>query len=141
MLDTSALTDIFREYPYIAAAYLFGSHAKGTAGPMSDVDIALLLNDDAPRGIELIHEEGRIADRIQRILGLKAEVDVIALNGKNLVFQHNVLRTGKLIYESDKDIRVRFTARVISEFCDFEPRLRYMEKFQFAGWRRRLAKI
>ncbi|MBI5191593.1 MAG: nucleotidyltransferase domain-containing protein [Nitrospirae bacterium] len=141
MLDTSVLADIFREYPYIAAAYLFGSHAKGTAGPMSDVDIALLLNDGAPSGIDLIHEEDYLSYRIQKALGVSAEVDVIDLNGKKLVFQHNVLRTGRLIYEVDRDTRVRFTARTISEFCDFEPRLRMMQKYYLSGLKKRLAKI
>ena len=128
--DIGKLKDVFAEYPYIAAAWLFGSQAKGKAGPMSDIDIALLLKDDAPKGLELIHEEDYLAYRIQKALGVKADVDLADLNNKKLVFQHNVLRTGKLVYEGDKDVRVRFATRVISEFCDFEPRLRFMQKIQ-----------
>jgi predicted nucleotidyltransferase len=130
MFDFEKLKEIFKDYPYIAAAYLFGSYAKGKAGPMSDVDIALLLKDDSPKGLELMHEEDFMAYRIQKALGVKAEVDLIDLNSKKLVFRHNVLRTGKLIYEADKAARVRFATNVVSDFCDFEPRLRYMQKIQ-----------
>lgn len=38
------LKTIFIDYPYIAAAYLFGSQIKG---------IAILIKEDAPKGREL----------------------------------------------------------------------------------------
>ncbi|RLC56366.1 MAG: hypothetical protein DRI80_16390, partial [Chloroflexota bacterium] len=33
----------------VVLAYLFGSQAEGTAGPLSDVDIAVLLGPEVPR--------------------------------------------------------------------------------------------
>ena len=102
MIGGETLKGVFNDYPYIAAAWLFGSHAKGKAGPMSDIDIALLLKDDAPKGLELMHEEDYLAYRIQKALGVKADVDLIDLNNKKPVFQQNVLSTGKLIYEADR---------------------------------------
>ncbi len=45
MIDTKKLKNIFKDYPYIVSVYLFGSHAFGKIGPMSDVDIAILLKD------------------------------------------------------------------------------------------------
>ena len=45
--DTAAferrLRPIFRRYPAIAAVYLFGSVARGTAREGSDLDLGLLL--------------------------------------------------------------------------------------------------
>ena len=32
---------------------LFGSHARGEAGPDSDIDLVVVLDDDAPRGTRL----------------------------------------------------------------------------------------
>ena len=40
MFDLKKPGDTFKEYPYIASAYLFGSHALNRDCPLSDVDIA-----------------------------------------------------------------------------------------------------
>lgn len=137
-LNINKLIDIFKEYPYIASAYLFGSAAKGKAGPMSDVDIALLYKENAPEGRELIHAEDYLSYRIAKTLGVK-EVDLVNLREQGLVFQHNVIRSGKLIYDADPSFRIRFLTRLISNFCDFEPTLRFMNNYYFEGYKRRLA--
>jgi predicted nucleotidyltransferase len=140
MLNAKKLKDIFKDYPYIASAYLFGSQALGKIGPMSDVDIAILLKEDAPKGRELIHEEDYLAYKIAKALGVK-EVDLVDLNSQGLIFKHNVLRTGKLIYDADPRLRVSFEMRVITEFCDFEPTLRFIEKYHLKGRLRRCASL
>lgn len=131
---------ILKDYPYIASAYLFGSTASGKAGPMSDVDIAILLKEDAPKGRELLHELDYLSFRIAEALQVK-EVDVIELNGKGLIFVHNVLKTGRLIYDADPPFRVKFVAKIISDYCDFEPTLRFMNNYYFQGYKRRLAAL
>ncbi len=131
---------MFEGYPYIAAAYLFGSSVHGRRGPMSDVDIAILLRPPHPEGRDLIHEEDYLAYRIGKILGVK-EVDLIDLNSQRLIFQHNVLKGSKLLYDLDPAFRIEFESRVISEYCDFEITLRFMEKFHPQGIKERLAKI
>ncbi|MBI4743859.1 MAG: nucleotidyltransferase domain-containing protein [Actinobacteria bacterium] len=140
MLNLERLGVIFKDYSYIAAAYLFGSYTTGKEGPMSDVDIALLLKEPFLKGRELIHEEDYLAYRIADALQVK-EVDLINLNRQGLIFVHNVLKTGKLIYDTDTDFRVKFVAKVISDYCDFEPTLRFMNKYYFDGYRRRLARL
>jgi predicted nucleotidyltransferase len=126
------LKDIFSDYPYIASAYLFGSHVSGEISPESDVDIAILLKKTAPRGRELIHAEDYLAYKIAKRLEV-IEVDLIDINNKGSLFQHNVLRTGILIYDGDPAFRIKFETRTIIHFCDFEPTLRYIEKLQLQG--------
>lgn len=140
MFEFERLKDIFKDYPYIASAYLFGSQASGKIGPMSDVDIAILLKGNAPTGTKLLHEEDYLAYRIAKALEVR-EVDLIDLNSKGLIFQHNVLRTGKLIYDDDPTFRIKFEMRVISNFCDFEPTLRFIEKFHLQECIRRCARL
>ncbi len=140
MLNMEKLKDIFKDYPYIAFAYLFGSQALGKTGPMSDADIAILLKENAPKGRELIHEEDYLSYRIEDALQVK-EVDLIELNNQGLIFVHNVLRTGKLIYDAGPDFRIRFVAKVISDYCDFEPTIRFMNSYYFEGYKRRLARL
>ncbi|HLC16686.1 MAG TPA: nucleotidyltransferase domain-containing protein [Thermodesulfovibrionia bacterium] len=134
------LKSIFEDYPYIASAWLFGSQAKGKVWQMSDIDIAILVKDEAPAGRELFHEESYLSYRISKELGGK-EVDLVNLKNQGLIFQHNVLRTGRVIYDSDRDYRIRFETRVICNYCDFEPTLRFMEKFYLQGRLRRLARL
>jgi predicted nucleotidyltransferase len=43
----SALKERLEQEPDVVVAYLFGSVARGTAGPLSDVDVAVLLRPDA----------------------------------------------------------------------------------------------
>lgn len=136
--DVKGLKAIFAEYSFIAAVYFFGSAVSGRSGPMSDVDMALLLKSGAPAGKDLIHVEDYLAYRIAKALDVR-EVDVVNLNKQGLVFQHQVLKSGRLIYEADSAFRVAFTARVISNFCDFEPTLRLIEKFRLKGLMRRYA--
>jgi predicted nucleotidyltransferase len=140
MLDLEKLKPIFEDYPYIAAAYLFGSYATGKISPMSDVDIAVLLKEPHPKGRELMHEMNYLSYRIEKALQAE-EVDLIELNNQGLIFQHNILRTGKLIYDADRDFRVKFVAKVISKYCDFEPTLRFMNNYYFEGYKKRLARL
>lgn len=134
------LNPIFRDYEYIAAAYLFGSLAQGKAGVLSDIDIAILLKDNAPSEVKLLDEENFLEYKISSSLGFK-KVDLIILNHQGLIFQHNVLRTGKLIYEKDSEFRKRFEMRVIINFCDFKPTLDFIEKYHIKGRLRRCETI
>jgi len=139
LLNLKELDLMFRGYPYIAAAYLFGSQAAGRTGPMSDVDFAVLLKDPHPEGRHLMHQLDHLAIAIEDLL--KKEVDVIAMNRQGLIFQHNVLRTGRLIYDADPVFRTGYVSRLISSYCDFEPTIRFMDKYYFEGYKKRLEKV
>lgn len=139
MLNIEMLEDIFKDYPYIASAYLFGSHASGKTGPMSDVDIAVLLKEPYPMGKDLIHKMDYLAFKIEMVL--KKDVDIVEMNKQGLIFQYNVLRTGKLIYDADPEFRAIYVSRLISSYCDFKPTISFINRFHFKGIKKRLAKI
>jgi predicted nucleotidyltransferase len=52
------------------AIYLFGSHARGTAGPDSDYDLLLVVDDNADKA----KRKSEIAYRILRPLGQAVDV-------------------------------------------------------------------
>ncbi len=134
----SSVASVLRGYPFVCAAYQFGSTVRGKAGSLSDLDLALLVDDTAPVGPEKARTEGLLAYRIRQALGEGApEVDVLTLNGRSVVFQHEVLRTGRLIYDGDPQARRRFVWQVVQAYLDFEPTLRWMRRFQKEGWLRR----
>jgi predicted nucleotidyltransferase len=51
----SRLYDLARKAP-VDLLYLHGSHAQGTQGPLSDLDLAVLLEPDAARSREAVLE-------------------------------------------------------------------------------------
>jgi hypothetical protein len=100
----------------IAAAYLFGSVARGTAGPESDVDVGVLYSGEPPQGLDRFRLEGEIED----FLGLP--VQVVTLDTAPPDLAHRVL-LGKLLLNRDPSRRVRFEVRTHNEFFDLEPDL------------------
>ena len=56
-----------------------------------------------------------------------------------LIFQHQVLRTGRLLFVRDRQAHARFVARVIIECLDFLPLYRIFEQAQ-KNYLRRLAR-
>lgn len=130
----------FKAYPFIVAAYQFGSTIRGQEGPLSDLDIAILVDEKrAPLEVDLLRIELLLAYELQRQLAV-SEVDLITLNCQRLSLQYAVLRTGKLIYEADPPYRIRFVQKVIQTHLDFQPTLEIMDQFRARGLLRRCGK-
>lgn len=89
---------IFSEYSEVVVVYLFGSFAKGEIKPLSDIDIAYLLD---PQPLEdYLDKDLGLQAAIIRALGTD-EVDCYLLNKAPLPFQYEVIQTGKVIYCRD----------------------------------------
>lgn len=104
----------------IVCAYLFGSTARGTARPDSDVDIAVLLRKTPPATLEGLGVD--LAGELERAVG--KPVDLIVLNRASADLVHRVLRDGILVHESDRRARVEFETRKRAEYFDVLPYLR-----------------
>jgi uncharacterized protein len=73
------LAELFERQPDVVAAYLFGSQARGDAGPLSDVDLAVWLGDDPDPGRRLSLQ---LALSAQAASLLETdEVELVVLNG------------------------------------------------------------
>ena len=86
-------------YPEVQAIYLFGSWGTEHRRPDSDVDLALLLPFDVAEA-----EKGRLAmgpcqSALSEMFG--APVDLINLRLVSVVFQHEIVTSGRRIYEAD----------------------------------------
>lgn len=102
-------------------AYLFGSQARGDAGPLSDVDVAVYVQRAAIErpgfGIE-----AEIGSELQAALG-RSDVDVVLLNRAPPLLYHRVLRDGvRLLSRSEPDTATR-EGQALSRHCDFVPQL------------------
>jgi len=101
----------------VVAVYLFGSVARGQAGPASDVDVAVLLAADPRPDLDglLLGEEAEL----ERTLGVP--VQLVVLNTAPCDLVHRVLRDGVLLLDRDPSARVRFEVRARNEFFDLQP--------------------
>jgi predicted nucleotidyltransferase len=101
-----------REHKEIAAAYLFGSFVKEEA--FSDIDLGILMNIDLERPLEY---ELDLESRLEKVL--KYPVDVRIINGAPLSFCQNVIRHGRVIVDSDPNLRADFEGQILKQYFDF----------------------
>lgn len=104
----------------IAAAWLFGSVARGTARPDSDVDVGVLFREDPPRTLAGYHFD--LEADLQELLGLPVQLVVLNRAPTDLAFF--VLRDGKLLVNQDPLRRVDFEVQTRNEYWDMEPNWR-----------------
>lgn len=116
-----SLRQFFEHYPEaLVCGYLYGSHARGGAGPASDVDLAVLYDVNPPDTLEGLGLD--LAADLERRLG--RVVDLVVLNRAPADLIHRVLRDGVLVCERDRSARIRFEVRARNDYFDVLPYLR-----------------
>jgi uncharacterized protein YutE (UPF0331/DUF86 family)/predicted nucleotidyltransferase len=108
----------------IAAAYLFGSVARGTVRPESDVDVGILYSEEPPRTLDGLGLD--LEGDLEALL--KLPVQAVVLNRASVDLVIRVLRDGKLLVDRDRSKRLRFEVRSRNEFWDLEPYLKMYRK-------------
>ncbi len=115
----SRLAEVLARHP-VTLAYLYGSAATGKMTPLSDVDIALVVDESRVAPADRLHLElavgGQIADRCDI-----READVRVINHAPLMFRGEVVTFGILLYCRNDEARVEFETRTRSEYFDFLP--------------------
>ncbi|MDA3896040.1 MAG: nucleotidyltransferase domain-containing protein [Desulfobacteraceae bacterium] len=112
----------------VAAAYLFGSAAKGELRPDSDIDIAIL---PVPKifltQMDLLKLSSQLEDHCGR------EVDIGILSSKNLIYTKEAILNGKCIYEKD-DIYCRlFVATALGLYAQLKKERKEVEDAYISG--------
>lgn len=127
-VDVKRLARYFAAQPDVVVVYLFGSVAKGTARPQSDVDIAVLFDAhlNAERRFEREMESARdIAHFATR------EMDVRSLHDVSPLFLAEVLRYGQPLYARCERERVEFQVRAMSLYLDTQPLREFFKRHLF----------
>lgn len=107
----------------IKLIYIFGSYATEKNTPTSDLDIAILLNNDYNPMDKLILL-GELTHMFKR-----DDIDLVILNTATSVLSHQIIKYGKLVYMENEETKVNFEVKVLKVYMDMEPFRKTQIKF------------
>jgi predicted nucleotidyltransferase len=109
---TEKLQSLLAKRPEVLFAYLFGSRARGQAGPLSDTDVAVFINPSVdPFNARLV-----LIEELMRLIG-DDRVDVVTLNNASPVLRQAVITDGVVVKE-EKILRTSFEEQATCEYLD-----------------------
>ena len=120
---------VLLEGPPLRLAILFGSHARGTARPDSDLDLAILPVDPALS----LRDENLLVTNLERATG--ASIDLVRLDLAAPALRWRVARDGVVLLSTPPHAAPRFLARAGIEHDE----LRELEVEAMRRYRARLA--
>ncbi len=103
----------------VVLAYLYGSQVTGKAGPLSDVDVAVLF----ARGVEKGERFDRILKLMSDLAGVfkRDDINVLDLDEGAPLLNNNIRLHGRVIYCADERARADFMLRALQQYVDTEP--------------------
>jgi len=107
----------FGDDPNVAAVYLFGSRARGTARASSDVDLGVLYRKEPPP--TLLAQPFGLQVELAAALGIP--VDLVVMNTAPADLVHRVLRDGRILLEKDRSARIAFEVGARNRYFDLLP--------------------
>lgn len=107
----------------IKLLYIFGSYAKGKNTEDSDLDIAVLLDEN----YNPMDKLSLIGDLT--LIFKRNDIDLVILNSASPVLRHQIIKYGKLVYMESEEIKVFFEVKVLKVYMDMEPFRRTQMKY------------
>jgi uncharacterized protein len=129
-----AIASMTNRYPQIAAVWVFGSAVRSALRFDSDIDVAVLF------AIGASDRDTTLADFAARLETHTSPfpVDAVDLGNQGVMFAHEVLRTGRLVHEADRECRIDFEWKTAVRAFDFAPTHALAMRWQEQGLLRRL---
>lgn len=117
--DIRRITDYFKDRDEVSALYIFGSAAGGKETAESDIDIAVLIND-RKKGRKTYESLKKAYYSASPKFSLRP-IDIVVLNTAPPFLKHRIIKTGKVLFDRNRRLRVRFVANAIIEYLDYKP--------------------
>lgn len=117
--DIRRITDYFKDRDEVSALYIFGSAAGGKETAESDIDIAVLIND-RKKGRKTYESLKKAYYSASPKFSLRP-IDITVLNTAPPFLKHRIIKTGKVLFDRNRRLRVRFVANAIIEYLDYKP--------------------
>ncbi|MFN2341139.1 MAG: nucleotidyltransferase domain-containing protein [Halanaerobium sp.] len=107
---------IAKKYNYVQAVYLFGSQARGQEKEDSDIDIAVLLENN------YTEKSGEIKVQLYEELIKKGldKIDLVILNKASALLKYEVVKENYLLYKKEDFDAASYQSLAIRKYLDFE---------------------
>jgi len=93
---------------------IYGSHAKGTEKPESDIDIAVFM------GKGYLDYNGKSLMTLDLMKLLNRDIDIVSFSDVSCVLQMQIIKNGELISCRDRKMFNQFKLRAIQEYLDLK---------------------
>ena len=124
-----ALDEAFKRHG-VVLAYLYGSQARGDAGPLSDVDVAVQFAPDLPRR-ERFSRVGQLLSDLCQLLR-RDDVYVVDLDAIPPLLCHRIYLNHRLLCCPDDAVQVAYETRALRRYVATRPlrriRWRYVKR-------------
>lgn len=111
----------------VGLVYLFGSHAEGTSGPLSDIDLGIVFADpNISRGNTL-----SIYSQLYDLFSNNTHsenLDIVLLERASLELRFDVVRYGKLLFFISLEFKDKFEHHTLMLYADFKPILNQFDQ-------------
>ena len=127
------LADFLSKQEHIKLAYLFGSVVSGKAGKLSDMDIAILIDD-------LLDKKEKFEFQLKLISDLTDvlrtdRVDLVVMNDAPLSLKFEIIKANYPLFVRDIKEKIDFEQKVLSRYLD----RRYYEKMAASTFLKKVA--
>ena len=110
-MNTPSITQFLNEQsPDLVAVYQFGSQARGTARPTSDIDLAVLTSHPIP-GEQIFHLAQELAICLHR------DVDLVDLRSASTVMRMQVRTTGQCLDTKNLQAKAEFEMYTYADYA------------------------
>jgi uncharacterized protein len=117
--EIERIVHYFAERDEVVLLYLFGSSARGRKTKESDIDIAVLIDESGFKKTDLERFRKEYYAASPRF-SLRP-VDIVILNTAPPFLKYQVLKKGRILFDKERDLRVKFTEKAITEYLDYKP--------------------
>jgi hypothetical protein len=119
------IEEVLAEFQEIEFAYLFGSFLNKDI--FNDIDLAFYVSIDFNQynSMKYSLKVGRL---IEKKIKPRYEFDTKILNHAPILFQYEIIRTGKVIFSRNKTKRIRYEAMVLSNYLDYKETSDWFDK-------------
>ena len=114
--DSNKLAAILKKHG-VVAGYLFGSAERGSLGPHSDIDVAVLFDDELTAETDL-ERRMKLATEIAEAFNV-ISADVIDLKTTiGPLIKYQAIFGGRLILDEDRERRLQVEREIVNDYED-----------------------
>lgn len=110
------VTDFLQKQDQVELAYLFGSVAIQKAGKLSDIDLAIFLDESIEKK-ERFKIKLRLISDLENILKTD-RLDLVITNDAPISLNFEIIKANHLLFIRDKDLKVDLEHHIISHYLD-----------------------